>query len=182
MNWFQISLYAVGAIGIIAIISQVITFILPFFRDIQERIVNVIIQKAHKDIVRDHYFVGVRRRYLEMVYEGTLKKKKSSRLGIFEILKLLKTVKKTAVSNGVEPSELFIAIEEMNGEAILTIQQIAILLGQGVDRKQIVFKARRRYTFNEIVESQNMPIEWSDKLYNKSSAFYDRCKGRFNEF
>lgn len=167
MSWFEITLYVTGIVISLCILVQAIMLIFPLFSDFHERIVNAIIRKAHKDIIKDYYFGSVRRKYLESVYQGVLKKKKSSKIGIFESLHLMNTVKKIAHANNVEPSVLFEAIEELNGRSIISLKEVAELLGKGFSRTLVVSKARRGYSSQQIIESDGMPIKWSDKLYDK---------------
>jgi hypothetical protein len=115
-----------------------------------------------------HHANKFKRSYMINVYSGLVKPRRSQHLTAFEVFKLMRELKAIAADNNIDVESLANTLELLDTRGNLSINEVAVLIGAGLDSQQIIDKARRYYSFKEILETKDIPVKWSDEIYGKN--------------
>lgn len=170
-NWLSVSYTFTILFGTVALLGLTIyiimyDFFLPYMR-------KYMYQKEEQRMRRKKEMVGiaphiletVSRSYMASVYRGIVAPTGSIKLSHRELRKLIRTLQSFATQYNISINMLCETIEMLDGKTHFTIKQVAELLSLGVSRHSLVSKARKGYTYQEILESQYIPEDWSDNIY-----------------
>jgi hypothetical protein len=184
MSVLEISANLLMWLGFILIALQVLVIFRPLSRKIYTSASNFLVKRFmkmpryQKNGFNFHYST-LNRFQLQRVYGEILKDDTRVSLTLLEFFQIMRYVTKTAEIHNVEPSDLFTTVEHIDGRGDLLIHQVADLLSQNISVKEITDKTRRGYSFEQIIETKGVPVEWTDAIFNKGSNYRSNPLGGF---
>lgn len=151
------------------LLLQFVGIFRPVFKKIKRALMSILIKRYSPTLKFNFYHPALTRSYVVNTYKGIFKEKKNRQeLSLFELFILLQTLKKEGEANKVHIDFLISTIESLDGKANLNISQVAKLISITENHNNFMTKARKGYSYEELIESADMPIDWSDAVYNKS--------------